>query len=181
MSCAVRCWANCWTFLVCELLSHSSEPHMLSPPATSGRINMGVGTRSGSTKVESRVIPCGPCSSVWQCTTLSLQSRISSGQGSTCWRSWTIFMWCLSQSGRVPSSTLSPRSCVRAQEWSYMQARNGCGTGRAIVLPIWRNSVGTAEFEHEVCAARLAEEDKLWKAIKWIQCAWQVLVQCAGP
>ena len=44
--------------------------------------------------------------------------------------------------------------------------------------------VGTAEFEHAVCAARLAEEDKLWKAIKWIpdlQCAWQVLVQCAGP
>ena len=44
--------------------------------------------------------------------------------------------------------------------------------------------VGTAEFEHAVCAARSAEEDKLWKAIKWIpdlQCAWQVLVQCAGP
>ena len=35
--------------------------------------------------------------------------------------------------------------------------------------------VGTADFEHE---------DKSWKAIKWIpdlQCAWQVLVQCAGP
>ena len=65
-----------------------------------------------------------------------------------------------------------------------MQARPGCGTGRAIVLPTCRNSgpnvwnaagikilgtpVGAAEFEHEVCGARLAEEDKLWKAIKWI-------------
>ena len=58
----------------------------------------------------------------------------------TCLRSWTIFMWCLSQSGRVPSSTLSLRSWVRAQESSCMQARPGCGTGRAIVLPTWRNS-----------------------------------------
>ena len=24
------------------------------------------------------------------------------------------------------------------------------------------------DFEHEICAARLADEDKLWKAIKWI-------------
>ena len=51
-------------------------------------------------------------------------------------------------------------------------------------IKILGTPVGTAEFEHEVCAARLAEEDKLRKAIKWIpdlQCAWQVLVQCAGP
>ena len=51
-------------------------------------------------------------------------------------------------------------------------------------IKILGTPVGSAEFEHEVCAARLAEEDKLWKAIKWIpdlQCAWQVPVQCAGP
>ena len=56
-----------------------------------------------------------------------------------------------------------------------MQAKRGCGTVRATVLPMWRNlvpkcgtlrelkswglQVGTAEFEHAVCAARLAEED----------------------
>ena len=40
------------------------------------------------------------------------------------------------------------------------------------------------DFAQAACAARLEEEDKLWEAIKWIpdlQCAWQVLVQCAGP
>ena len=31
-----------------------------------------------------------------------------------------------SQCGRVPFSTLSLRSCVRAQEWSFMQEKPGC-------------------------------------------------------
>ena len=35
-------------------------------------------------------------------------------------------------------------------------------------IKIQGTPVGTADFEHEICAARLAEEDKLWKAIKWI-------------
>ena len=69
----------------------------------------------------------------------AVQDQLRSG--STCLRSWTTFMWCLSQSGRVPSSTLSLRSWVRAQESSCTQARPGCGTGPAIVLPTWRNSV----------------------------------------
>ena len=42
-------------------------------------------------------------------------------------------------------------------------------------------SVGTREFAQAACATE--EEDKLWQAIKWtpdLQCAWQVLVQCAA-
>ena len=44
--------------------------------------------------------------------------------------------------------------------------------------------VGSDEFVKEVSDARLEEEHKLWNAIPWIpdlQCAWQVLLQCAGP
>ena len=43
--------------------------------------------------------------------------------------------------------------------------------------------VGCAEFVETATDARL-EEEKLWAAMCWIpdlQCAWQVLVQCAGP
>ena len=42
--------------------------------------------------------------------------------------------------------------------------------------------VGSDEFIREVSDARLEEEHKLWNAIPWIpdlQCAWQVLLQCA--
>ena len=51
-------------------------------------------------------------------------------------------------------------------------------------IKILGTPVGTQEFAQVACAARLEEEDKLWEAVKWIpdlQCAWQVLVQCAGP
>ena len=44
--------------------------------------------------------------------------------------------------------------------------------------------VGSGEFVARVVAERLAKEQKLWDALPWIpdvQCAWQVLVQCAGP
>ena len=44
--------------------------------------------------------------------------------------------------------------------------------------------VGSGEFVARVVAERLVEEQKLWDALLWIpdvQCAWQVLVQCAGP
>ena len=51
-------------------------------------------------------------------------------------------------------------------------------------IKILGTPVGTQEFAQAACAAKLEEEDKLWEATKWIpdlQCAWQVLVQCAGP
>ena len=44
--------------------------------------------------------------------------------------------------------------------------------------------VGHAEFVQAAMNARLEEEDKLWRALSWVpdlQCAWQLLVQCAGP
>ena len=44
--------------------------------------------------------------------------------------------------------------------------------------------VGSPEFIHPLTMERLEEERQLWKAIDWVpdlQCAWQILVQCAGP
>ena len=44
--------------------------------------------------------------------------------------------------------------------------------------------VGSPEFIHALTMERLEEERQLWKAIDWVpdlQCAWQILVQCAGP
>ena len=40
------------------------------------------------------------------------------------------------------------------------------------------------EFVARLAQERLDEEEKLWNAIPWVpdlQCAWQILVQCAGP
>ena len=45
-------------------------------------------------------------------------------------------------------------------------------------------SVGSPEFVRSLIEERLDEERKLWQAISWcrdIQCAWQMLVQCAAP
>ena len=44
--------------------------------------------------------------------------------------------------------------------------------------------VGHADFIQVSVNAMLEEEDKLWRALSWVpdlQCAWQLLVQCAGP
>ena len=44
--------------------------------------------------------------------------------------------------------------------------------------------VGTDEFYLDAARERLEEETKLWRAIPSVpdlQCAWQLLVQCAGP
>ena len=43
--------------------------------------------------------------------------------------------------------------------------------------------VETAEFQQAASHKRLEEEDKLWRAIPSVplQCAWQLLVQCAVP
>ena len=93
-------------------------------------------------------------------------------------RTRTIFFLATEKLGAVPAA----------------RGQNPCGTGRASVLRIlvelgedvW-NTAGITifgtEFAQVACATRLEEEDKLWQAIKWIpdlQCAWQVLVQCAG-
>ena len=44
--------------------------------------------------------------------------------------------------------------------------------------------VGSPEFLRSLIEERLDEERKLWQAIPWVpdlQCAWQILVQCAAP
>ena len=51
-------------------------------------------------------------------------------------------------------------------------------------MKILGTNVGTEEFEDAACEDCIEEEEKLWNAIHWIpdlQCAWQVLVQCARP
>ena len=51
-------------------------------------------------------------------------------------------------------------------------------------LKILGTPVGTPEFHAESTRERLEVETQLWRAIPWVldfQCAWQLLVQCAGP
>ena len=43
---------------------------------------------------------------------------------------------------------------------------------------------GTPEYIQEAVQERLAVEADFWRKILWVpdlQCAWQLLVQCAGP
>ena len=47
-----------------------------------------------------------------------------------------------------------------------------------------RTPVGSPEFIHALAMERLDEERQLWEATEWVpdlQCALQILVQCAGP
>ena len=51
-------------------------------------------------------------------------------------------------------------------------------------VKILGSPVGTDEFCLDAARERLEEETKLWRAIPSVpdlQCAWQLLVQCAGP
>ena len=91
------------------------------------------------------------------------------------------------------------RSCPWERRSDSTLSRPVLGTERANVSQIWKSSVPrcgpqgmkilgtpvvTEALEESACAERLEEEDKLWNAIHWIpdlQCAWQVLVQCARP
>ena len=91
------------------------------------------------------------------------------------------------------------RSCSQERGSDSTLARPGSGTKREnapqilmIFAPeVWSpqgmkilgTPIGTVAYEEAACAERLEEEEKLWHAIHWIpdlQCAWQVLVQCAG-
>ena len=80
-----------------------------------------------------------------------------------------------------------------------MRARQGSGTnlecasevaklGDEVWSPrgvkILGTPVGSPEFVHVLTRDRLDEERLLWEAINWVpdlQCAWQILAQCAGP
>ena len=51
-------------------------------------------------------------------------------------------------------------------------------------IKILGTPVGSHQFVSEVSNARVEEENQLWEAVSWvpdIQCAWQILLQCAGP
>ena len=51
-------------------------------------------------------------------------------------------------------------------------------------MKILGTPVGSDEFVEAKIEARLADERLLWEAVSWVpdlQCAWQILLQCAGP
>ena len=89
-----------------------------------------------------------------------------------------------------------------ARSWRWRvsgctQGRQGVGIGTTHAMPeVWREvwsphgvkvlgtPVGTPEFVEDVTQRRLDEENRLWEAIPSVpdlQCAWQILLQCAGP
>ena len=51
-------------------------------------------------------------------------------------------------------------------------------------IKILGTPVGSDQFVQEVRDSRLEEEGRLWEGLSWVldvQCAWQILLQCAGP
>ena len=67
-------------------------------------------------------------------------------------------------------------------------ALTGCSSSDQVWSPcgikILGTPVGSPEFVARLAQERLDDEEKLWNAIPWVpdlQCAWQILVQCAGP
>ena len=51
-------------------------------------------------------------------------------------------------------------------------------------IKILGTPIGSPEFVHRTVQQRLEDEGRLWEAIAWVpdlQCAWQILSQCAGP
>ena len=78
---------------------------------------------------------------------------------------------------------------TRGVEQSWRVSRGDCGVGSTSLESRGRQDLGHASRARGVCgqavvAERLVEEQKLWDALPWVpdvQCAWEVLVQCAGP
>ena len=51
-------------------------------------------------------------------------------------------------------------------------------------IKILGTPVGDDEFVRRLSEERISKEQRLWRAIAWVpdlQCAWQILLQCAGP
>ena len=74
---------------------------------------------------------------------------------------------CWNQSGRCPPDMVD----LGPEVWSPQGVK------------VLGTPIGSFEFIKEVSDRRLEEEQRLWDAIPWIpdlQCAWQVLPQCAG-
>ena len=102
-----------------------------------------------------------------------------------------------SQTGHARCTTLWETNSPRGQGSICMRAKHGCGTKKASAHPEWRSlgqrwsprgvkivgtPLGSDAFE-EMCEEWLQSEQELWDAIPSVpdlQCAWQVLVQCAG-
>ena len=75
---------------------------------------------------------------------------------------------CWNQNGRCPPNMVD----LGPEVWSPQGVK------------VLGTPIGSFEFIKEVSDRRLEEEQRLWDAIPWIpdlQCAWQVLLQCAGP
>ena len=72
----------------------------------------------------------------------------------------------------------------QAGECPFGMAALGDGVWSPHGVKILGTPVGSYEFVEAKIEARLADEKLLWEAISWVpdlQCAWQILLQCAGP
>ena len=51
-------------------------------------------------------------------------------------------------------------------------------------LKVLGTAVGTPRFHQAASEERLQKEEEFWRTIPWVrdlQCAWQLMLQCAGP
>ena len=114
-------------------------------------------------------------------------------------RSWTTFSCCPRGDPTRTIYNSWQRSSTFRQ--ASMQARHVRGTrvgrghqmstiwdqtcGMVRALRYWaRQLVPTPSCVQSHTDERLEEENRLWEAMEWVrdaQCAWQILVQCAGP
>ena len=82
--------------------------------------------------------------------------------------------WTVGRQGVGIGTTRAPPTC-----WS---SGVKCGVQKA--SRCWALPKGTPKFVEDVTQRRLEEENRLWEAISSVpdlQCAWQILLQCAGP
>ena len=84
---------------------------------------------------------------------------------------------------------LPPRANNTGVEQSWRVSRGDCGVGSTSLESrgasrSWARQSGQGSLWPGWWQKRLVEEQKLWGPVAWVpdvQCAWQVLVQCAGP
>ena len=72
----------------------------------------------------------------------------------------------------------------KTRVWNLDVADLGDEVWNPAGIKILGTPIGTSEFVRSITQQRLEDEGRLWEAIAWVpdlQCAWQILLQCAGP
>ena len=142
---------------------------------------------------------CHSCSA-WLSTTLWQRCRRSFSQASFSLHSLTTSTSCLYRNALEKSTICWLRNCIpeleirlhtgktrtwnRAAEIPEGLAELGPEVWSSEGLKVLGSPVGTPEYIQEAAQERLAVEADFWRKIPWVpdlQCAWQLLVQCAGP